>query len=1118
MNSKLVITALLIMLLFAVAGFAQDEGGPDTYGYIWKTSNAEGGPVYTWIEPDTTHDAPAEYTEFDDDGNTPLLEMNMSFPFYDNVYTQICLGSNGIVGFTTESMSTLSNQQIPNTSTPNNLIAWFWDDLNPLYTWAGSHCYYQNATYNDMNAFVVSYVDYAEYGSTGTYPANCLQAQIILVENGDIFINYDWLGASLDLTSCTIGTENADGTDGLLYVYNDTAGANITDDMSLAFYRPIAGDNDLRATLIDGPLETAVGVLTSYTITVFNNGTVAQDTYDVKLMADDDIELATVAGTEIQPGATIDYILDWTPDAGGTYFLYGQTFLTDDINPDNDHCQSIEVFVNPEHDLTATAIAGNVTPSVGESTTYTISVMNQGGTSEDTYTVYLKDTNGNVLGEQAGTTLAFGETADFAINWTPESEGPLTIFGEVTLTGDEIPGNNTTVEMNISVQPEGTTVLSFGNDTTTSNTIPIDFFYRNSLSQTIFYPEELQLENGGDLTAITFYNHFPETVNLTDQPITIWVGETELQDLSGGYIPSTELTQVFNGTLNFPAGENAILIPLDEWYFYNGGNLVIFTYRPYDSVYYDSNSHFFYSTTADYPNRTRSSWDDTTQFDPAAPPTDDFTLYDRIPNISLFFANTANTGVTGYVYNEQTSPLADATVTMTPGDVEYTTDVDGYFEFLDIEPGTYSFTAEVPGYLPDTISDVVVEDGETANITFYLEQVLTVTINVTTNAGSAEGAQLIFENGTDTFEETVPASGTVNFYDIPTGTYSLDITLDGYANYFQDNIAITGTTELNVELTELTNPPQNPECNYEAYFTWEAPEVPVNLTRNGYSRKQVIDNLTRNNKSYREETASRPLQHYKVYLDGSLVTTTDDLDYQFDTEDMSIGQTYTAGVSAQYLSGESTIVTVNFIYGQEELYPPINVECDSLGHLTWQSGQPASLLRKNTSSKDVQPMDRDFIQYRVYLDGEYVNWTLNLQYQYTGLEVNTTYTAGVSAFYTSGNSTIVEVEFVYMPQSAEDTDVVPVTTSIMGNYPNPFNPETTIEFAVSKPGQTNLTIYNVKGQKVRTLIDQYMEAQVHNVVWNGQDNSGKKVTSGVYYAVLKAAGSTPGVKKMILLK
>lgn len=85
------------------------------------------------------------------------------------------------------------------------------------------------------------------------------------------------------------------------------------------------------------------------------------------------------------------------------------------------------------------------------------------------------------------------------------------------------------------------------------------------------------------------------------------------------------------------------------------------------------------------------------------------------------------------------------------------------------------------------------------------------------------------------------------------------------------------------------------------------------------------------------------------------------------------------------------------------------------------------------------------------------------------------------------------------------------------NYPNPFNPNTTICFNLSKAGSVNLEIYNLKGQRIKSLINQTLGTGEHNAVWTGTDENGKKVSSGVYFYRL-TAGSTSVMKKMIMVK
>ena len=65
------------------------------------------------------------------------------------------------------------------------------------------------------------------------------------------------------------------------------------------------------------------------------------------------------------------------------------------------------------------------------------------------------------------------------------------------------------------------------------------------------------------------------------------------------------------------------------------------------------------------------------------------------------------------------------------------------------------------------------------------------------------------------------------------------------------------------------------------------------------------------------------------------------------------------------------------------------------------------------------------------------------------------------------------------------------------NYPNPFNLETTIAFSIPEDSETKISIYNIKGQKVKDLLNENLEKGNHNVVWKSTDNSGKSVASGV---------------------
>jgi len=85
------------------------------------------------------------------------------------------------------------------------------------------------------------------------------------------------------------------------------------------------------------------------------------------------------------------------------------------------------------------------------------------------------------------------------------------------------------------------------------------------------------------------------------------------------------------------------------------------------------------------------------------------------------------------------------------------------------------------------------------------------------------------------------------------------------------------------------------------------------------------------------------------------------------------------------------------------------------------------------------------------------------------------------------------------------------------NYPNPFNPTTTIKFNLKKSMQIKLIVYNMLGQQVKTLVDQKMLAGSHIATWNGQDDSGNMLASGIYYYSLETE-SFKTTKKMALIK
>ena len=119
----------------------------------------------------------------------------------------------------------------------------------------------------------------------------------------------------------------------------------------------------------------------------------------------------------------------------------------------------------------------------------------------------------------------------------------------------------------------------------------------------------------------------------------------------------------------------------------------------------------------------------------------------------------------------------------------------------------------------------------------------------------------------------------------------------------------------------------------------------------------------------------------------------------------------------------------------------------------------------------------------------------------------------VDHFYQSGSAAKPTVVHV----ASEMTESLPDTFAVGQNFPNPFNPETTIAYALPRASQVRMVIYNALGQEVRTLINGVQPAGFHRIVWDSRDNLSRQVSSGIYlYRII--AGEFIDTRKMLILK
>jgi len=96
-------------------------------------------------------------------------------------------------------------------------------------------------------------------------------------------------------------------------------------------------------------------------------------------------------------------------------------------------------------------------------------------------------------------------------------------------------------------------------------------------------------------------------------------------------------------------------------------------------------------------------------------------------------------------------------------------------------------------------------------------------------------------------------------------------------------------------------------------------------------------------------------------------------------------------------------------------------------------------------------------------------------------------------------------------------DFPPRRSALLGNYPNPCNPTTTIRFELARPGPVRLGLYDARGRLVRTLLQEARPAGTHEVAWDGTDDTGRPAASGVYHARL-VTGSAADTRPLVLVR
>ena len=120
---------------------------------------------------------------------------------------------------------------------------------------------------------------------------------------------------------------------------------------------------------------------------------------------------------------------------------------------------------------------------------------------------------------------------------------------------------------------------------------------------------------------------------------------------------------------------------------------------------------------------------------------------------------------------------------------------------------------------------------------------------------------------------------------------------------------------------------------------------------------------------------------------------------------------------------------------------------------------------------------------------------------------------GVSTVW--GTPTVLDVQL--LSETVGLAEAPAAATELIGAHPNPFNPKTTLRFNLAAPGEVSLSVHDLRGRQVRRLVEESLPAGEHAAEWDGRDDDGRRLGSGMYLVRLRAAG-TEESGKLLLLK
>jgi len=473
-----------------------------------------------------------------------------------------------------------------------------------------------------------------------------------------------------------------------------------------------------------------------------------------------------------------------------------------------------------DNDMKMVEFNPNPTPSKNTPINYNVTVKNNGvnAMANGDYTVrimQITDEGDVEMGSAPGIACASLQEKTHTISVTFDKIGPTEVYAIVDLPNDQKPDNDASIVRPVYVQVNGTTTVTVANGTTEEYNIPSSMGQASGISEVI-YPAEMinPTDITGFITGIAYEFNNYNTAPTLGAPIEIWVGETEEDDLTNGFINGSELTKVAEATIDLQMGLNQQLyIPFLAPFDYQGGNLCVLFFKPYSDYYQGVQwlglSHGLVpDSTVAYVSSYNPPLDPNTI---GSNPNLNFRPF--TPKTSFYVGNVGTATLAGHVYDENAAPFEGVKIEVVGFDNVTYSVANGSYSFTDLLAWENLIRATEFGYYDNAQSIVLFQEtNNILNINMELLPQVTVYGKVRGSDNYShwlEGAQVSL-TGYEDYSTTVDSLGNFSIENVyGEKTYAVTVTYPGYKTYTNTNVIVTDVDKnlYTLSLTELKTSP-----------------------------------------------------------------------------------------------------------------------------------------------------------------------------------------------------------------------------------------------------------------------------------------------------------------------